>query len=180
MSGVVSGVIWCQRLLWEKPGCALHWPHWAHAKQRIVSLLAPISCFSLTVWFENKWSETKKKIPWICPYSSFICSLFPENLNTEKKGRPTTASSKIKVRISTETMNSNLEVLRSVYHSFFLSLNAGNNKYRVVTMHWSFPGVPDRDKLTIWWTHWWNALHTISAVSNLMRPKDQKTGRRAG
>ncbi|XP_062308701.1 unconventional myosin-If [Osmerus eperlanus] len=26
----------------------------------------------------------------------FICSLFPENLNTEKKGRPTTASSKIK------------------------------------------------------------------------------------
>ncbi|KAL4634760.1 unconventional myosin-If-like [Arapaima gigas] len=27
---------------------------------------------------------------------NFICSLFPENLNTEKKGRPTTASSKIK------------------------------------------------------------------------------------
>ncbi|TKS74324.1 Unconventional myosin-If [Collichthys lucidus] len=27
---------------------------------------------------------------------NFICSLFPENLNTDKKGRPTTASSKIK------------------------------------------------------------------------------------
>ncbi|XP_072245262.1 unconventional myosin-If isoform X2 [Leuresthes tenuis] len=34
----------------------------------------------------------------------FICSLFPENLNTDKKGRPTTASSKIK-RQANELVN---------------------------------------------------------------------------
>jgi len=33
----------------------------------------------------------------MCFLSGFICSLFPENLNTDKKSRPTTASSKIKV-----------------------------------------------------------------------------------
>lgn len=33
------------------------------------------------------------------PHSDFIRSLFPEALNTDKKGRPTTASSKIKVRV---------------------------------------------------------------------------------
>ena len=40
--------------------------------------------------------------PRVCPHSPFICRLFPENLNTDKKGRPTTASSKIKVGIYSE------------------------------------------------------------------------------
>lgn len=33
------------------------------------------------------------------PHSGFIRALFPENLNAEKKGRPTTAGSKIKVQV---------------------------------------------------------------------------------
>lgn len=43
-------------------------------------------------------------MPCICLHSRFICSLFPENLNTDKKGRPTTASTKIKVGIETEAL----------------------------------------------------------------------------
>lgn len=67
---------------------------------------------------------------------------------------------------------------------FFPSLKAGNKKYSFLrwiwTVNWSGPGVLDRDKQMIWWTRWWNALRTISAVLNQMKPKDQKTGKRAG
>lgn len=40
-------------------------------------------------------TETDTSFPF---NSAFIRNLFPENLNVDKKGRPTTASSKIKVR----------------------------------------------------------------------------------
>lgn len=115
----VSGVIRYQRLLWEKPGCALHWPHRAHAKQWIVSLPAPYLVIALVVSSENKWCQTK--ILYVSSCSVFIRSLFPENLNTDKKGRPTTASSKIKVRIEAVTQKLrilHLPVFFSVWHTF--------------------------------------------------------------
>lgn len=79
-------------------------------------------CFSLTSLSSCKAANSKSRKPILCIYSwyvlernevekinvkhfliylnsDFIRSLFPENLNTDKKGRPTTASSKIKVRL---------------------------------------------------------------------------------
>lgn len=179
MSGVVSGVIWCQRLLWEKPGCALHWPHWAHAKQRIVSLLAQSHVFHSFICFGNNEVKQKKSLEFVPTVPSSVACSLKTWTQIRKAGRLQPAQRsrwEFKLRPWTQTLRS----FDQCTILFFLSLNAGNNKYRVVTMHWSCPGVSDRDKLMIWWTHWWNVLHTISAVSNLMRPKDQKTGRRAG
>lgn len=57
----------------------------------------------LSVWPAHTWSMqlilfflVKFSLSVFCN-SRFIRSLFPENLNAEKKGRPTTAGSKIKV-----------------------------------------------------------------------------------
>lgn len=47
------------------------------------------------------WVGSMKCGPPSCSHSDFIRSLFPENLNTDKKSRPTTASCKIKVTVPT-------------------------------------------------------------------------------
>ena len=74
------GDIWCNRILWKEQRRAIPRLHWANAKQSKVNFV---------------YLSTDDNLKH--PYSNFIRALFPDDISPDKKTRPTTVGSKIKV-----------------------------------------------------------------------------------
>lgn len=136
------------------------------------------TCFSLTSLSSCKAvnSTSPHLISYFCPLYVFKINKVKQTKSCESVW---TVSSSIVCSLKTWTQIRKAGRPQPAPRSRWVSTSVSSVLW-VVTTHWWRTSVSDRDKLMIWWRHWWNALRTISAVSNLTRQRGQKTGRRAG
>ena len=85
--------IQCWRILRSKSWCTFPRLSRTHAKQFKVSYI-----YFIIIFFFCILSFFFSYVELIFVFSTFLCSLFPDQINTNSKSRPTTAGSKIRTQ----------------------------------------------------------------------------------